>query len=144
MQASRSHEQGAAKVLIVIVLLILAVLAYAGVQLVPLYWDHEDLEETIQTTMISALVPPHKDVEATVKRKIITMLDDMGAQYNQENIKVDVSDDYKTIHVEVWYARSHHLPWYPNPKQFYLKLDHKVFLPTTIDLPKRTPLPDLE
>ena len=138
----RRNEQGSAKILTIIGILILAVLVYAGVQLFPLYWDHGKLEETVRTTMISALVPPYKDVDSNVKQTIITLLDEMGAQYEKEHVKVEVSSDNKSIHVEIWYSRTHHLPLYPNPKRFYSKLDHTSILPKAIDIPKRTPLPE--
>lgn len=140
MHVSRRNEQGSAKIITVIILLILAVLIYVGVQLFPLYWDHGDFEETVRTTMISALVPPYRDVDANVKQTIMSLLDEMGAQYEKEHVKVEVSSDNKTIRVEVWYSRSHRLPLYPNPKQFYINVDHTSILPKSIEVPKRTPL----
>lgn len=140
MYISRRNEQETAKIITVIILLILAVLIYVGIQLFPLYWDHWDFEETVRTTMISTLVPPYKDVDPKVKQTIVRLLDEMGAQYEKEHVKVEVSSDNKTIHVEVWYSRSHHLPLYSNPKRFYINVDHTSILPKSIELPKRTPL----
>ena len=144
MRGSIRNEQGSARIITVSIILILAVLVYVGVQLFPLYWDHWDFEETVRTTMISALVPPYKDVESKVKQKIMTLLDEMGAQYEKEHIKVEVSSNNKNIHVEVWYSRSHHLPLYSNPKRFYINHDHTPILPKSIELPQRTPLEGIE
>jgi hypothetical protein len=144
MWLSISNEHGAAKSMTVILLLILAVLAYVGVQLFPLYWDHWNFEEAVQAEMISALVPPYKDVDSQVKQVIMRSLDDMGAQYEQEHVKVEVGAKNTSIHVEVWYSRSHHLPLYSNPKQFYSNLDHASLLPKSLELPKRTPLNGIE
>jgi len=143
MCLSIRNEQGLAKIMTVSIIVILAVLAYVGVQLFPLYWDHWDFEDTVRTAMISALVPPYKDVDSKVKQTIITLLDEMGAQYEKEHVKVEVESNNKKIHVEVWYSRSHHLPVYPNPKGFYINIDHAPLLPT-IKLPKRTPLKGIE
>ncbi len=67
----------------------------------------------------------------------------MGAQYEEEHIRVDVKDD-RTIHVEVWYSRPHHLPLYQNPKQFYIKVEHRSLLPKSIEIPKRTPIEGIQ
>jgi hypothetical protein len=144
MHVSISNEQGSAKILTVSILLILAVVVYAGVQLFPLYWDHWNFEEAVRTTMIATLVPPYKDVDSKVKQAIMTLLDNMGAQYEKEYVKVEVSSNHKTIHVQVWYARSHHLPLYPNPKRFYLNSDYTSLLPKSIELPTRPPLQGIE
>jgi hypothetical protein len=48
----------------------------------------------------------------------------MGAEYKEEHIKIEVSDNNKRMHVEVWFSKSHSLPLYQNPKQFYVTLDH--------------------
>lgn len=143
MRVSRRNEQGSGKVIVVILVLLLAVVGYAAIQLAPLHWDHANFEERVKETMISGLVPPFKDVEATVRQKIVGLLDEMGAKYEKEHIKIEISEDNRKIHVEVWYSRKHGLPLYQNPKQFYTKLDHTSILPK-LDLPKRTPLPDID
>lgn len=144
MSVTAKYERGAGKVIAIILILILLVVGYACVQLLPLYWDHATFEETVKSSMVSTLVPPYKDVEATVTQKIVASLDDMEAQYEKEHIKVEVGEKHKNIHVEVWYSRSHHLPLYANPKQFYISLDHKPILPKSLDLPKRTPVPGVD
>ena len=146
MHVSQKNEQGIAKIT-VILLLILAIAAYAGVQLFPLYWDHGNLEKAVQTTMMSVLVPPYKDVVSKVKQAIMTLLDNMKAQYEKEQVKVELSSNNKTIQVEVWYARAHHLPLYPNPKRFHLKVEHTSLLPIspkTLELPTRPPVQESE
>ena len=138
MDLSKNLERGAANVLIIIIVLVLVIGGYAGFQLFPLYWDHWNFEDTVRTVITA---PTGKDVEAGVKQQIMQLLDRMGAQYQPEHVRVDVNTEQKSIEVEVWYTRPHHLPLYPNPKQFYLKLRQASILPK-INLPQRTPLPE--
>ena len=144
MRISRRNEQGAAKVIVIILILLLAIAAYAVIQIAPLHWDHAKFEERVKESAISRLVPPFKDVETTVRNDLAGLLDAMGATYEKDHIKVEVSEDNRTIHVEVWYSRKHSLPLYQNPKQFYTKFDHTSMLPKTLNIPKRTPLPDID
>ncbi len=141
---SRKNEQGSANVIVIILGLILAILIYVGIQLFPLYWDHWNFEDSVRTTMMSALVPPYTNVAPQIRQTITTLLDNMRAQYEKEHIKVEVTSDNRKIHVEVWYSRSHHLPVYSNPKRFYITADHASILPKPIELPKRTPIKELE
>ena len=67
----RRNEQGSAKILTIIGILILAVLVYAGVQLFPLYWDHGKLEETVRTTMISALGRRNTEHQVDATRQLL-------------------------------------------------------------------------
>ena len=143
MRNIRKQEQGSAKVLLIVLLVLLAIGAYAGIQLFPLYWDHWNFEETAETQMVATLASARENIDATIKQQIVQLLDNMGAQYQPEHVRVALSTDQKSVQVEVWYARPHHLPLYPNPKQFYLKLEHKLLLPK-LNLPQPTPLPQTE
>lgn len=143
MRAIQKHEQGSAKVLMIVLLVVLAIGAYAGIQLFPLYWDHWNFEEAAQSQMVATLASAKQDLEATVKQQIVQLLDNMGAQYQPEHVRTALSSDQKSMQVEVWYARPHHLPLYPNPKQFYVKLEHALLLPK-LNLPQPTPLPQIE
>ena len=128
---------------LIVLLVVLAIGAYAGLQLFPLYWDHWNFEETAQSQMVATLASARDNIEATVKQQIVQLLDNMGAQYQPEHVRATLSSDQKSMQVEVWYARPHHLPLYPNPKQFYVKLEHALLLPK-LNLPQPTPLPQTE
>ena len=129
---------------IVIGVILLLIAGFAAIQLFPLYWDHWNLEKTIENEMLNRLVPPYKDIEVGITQKIISVLNDIGALYEKEYIKVEVLPDNSRVSVEVWYSRSHHVPFYQNPKQFYIKLEHATILPKKIDIPTRAPLPNIE
>jgi hypothetical protein len=144
MRNALKNEHGSAKVIVIIGVILVAIAAYAAIQLAPMHWDHANFEERVKESAISRLVPPFTDVETTVRNDLAGLLDAMGAAYEKDHIKVEVSEDNKTIHVEVWYSRSHALPLYQNPKQFYTKFDHTSMLPKTLNIPKRTPLPDVD
>lgn len=143
VREKRTSEQGAVNILLIILLVILAIGAYAGIQLFPLYWDHWNFEKAAQSQMVATLASARENIEATVKQQIVQLLDNMGAQYQPEYVRAALSSDQKSMQVEVWYARPHHLPLYPNPKQFYVKLEHALLLPK-LNLPQPTPLPQTE
>jgi hypothetical protein len=123
------------KVVIILFVIVAALGVYAAFQIMPLSWDHARFEQLAKGAMMTALVPPYTNVEETVKKQIAALLDNMHATYQPEYIKVTVSEDFKKIQAEVWYSRSHGLPFYQNPKQFYSKLEHASLLPK-INLPK--------
>lgn len=131
------------KVVIILLVIVAAVGAYAAFQIMPLSWDHARFEQLAKDAMVTALVPPYTNVEETVKKQIAGLLDDIHAQYEPEHIKVTVTSDFKKIQAEVWYARSHGVPFYQNPKQFYSKLEHTSILPK-INLPKPPTMPPLD
>jgi hypothetical protein len=138
-----SKQHGLAMSAVIVILAILGIAGYAASQLFPLYYAHWDLEQGIQTTLMGALTPPYTDVVPKVTQAVTQMLDKLGAQYAKEQVKVELSSDNKTIQVEVWYARPHHLPFYPNPKRFYVKVTHTALLPIspkTVEIPTRPPL----
>ena len=136
-------ERGDANIIMIVLLVIVVIGIFVGFQILPLRWDHAKFGQQVQTVMISTLVPPYKDVAATVTQKITTLLDSMGARYQKEHIQVEVGAENKNLHVRVWYTRPHHLPLYQNPKQFYLELDHTPLLPQ-INIPKRATIPPIE
>jgi hypothetical protein len=144
MRNALKNQHGSAKVIVIIVVILLAIAGYAAIQLAPIHWDHANFEKRVEESAISRLTPPFTNVENTVKNEIVGLLDGMGATYEKDHIKVEVSEDNRKIHVEVWYSRSHALPLYQNPKEFYTKFDHKSILPKTLNLPKKTPLPDID
>jgi hypothetical protein len=138
------NERGNTTVIIILVVLAIVIIGFAATQLAPLHWDHATFEQAVQTTMISEMVPPYQGVETTVAQKIMRELDAIEAFYEKDHIRVNVNDADKTIQVEIWYSRSHHLPFYQNPKQFYLKLRHKPMVPKSINIPTPRPLPNIE
>lgn len=145
MNMLRCPEQGSGKIAVIVVLVIAALGGYAAFQIMPLSWEHARFEQLAKDAMIGAVVPPYKDIDKKIHESISASLNEMKAQYQPEHIKVDVSPDFKHIQVEVWYARSHGLPFYQNPKQFYSKLEYTPILPKTIDIvPQRPTAPPLD
>ncbi|MCP4399980.1 MAG: hypothetical protein GY801_22070 [bacterium] len=144
MKRMLMNRRGSATVFIVIGVVLLAIAAFAAMQLFPLYWDHWNFEDTVENEMLHGLVPPYTDVEGTIAKKIVSLLKNIGADYKEEHIKVEVLPNNSKVFVEVWYTRSHHLPFYQNPKQFYLKSEHATILPKKINIPTRAPLPNVE
>ncbi len=126
MKQLRRSERGVSPVVTIIVVLIIAIVIYAGVQIGMLQLAYMNIKEKTKAEMIYALVPPYTDVAATVKNKIIGLLNESKVQYKEEQIIIEISDDNKSMKVKIWFAKSHSLPLYQNPKQFYIELDHRA------------------
>ena len=120
------NERGAAGIKAIIALIILGALAYIGIQLIPLYWDHWNFEDEVASEVQFAYVKHDKNkVQENLTATICSLLDAMGAQYEKKNVRVKVDQSTKKITVEVWYSRTHNLPVYPpSPKPFYIKVEN--------------------
>ena len=124
---SPKRQSGSTPVIVVIVI-VLAIIVFAATQIFPLYWDHWNFEESVSTAIKLELVPPYEEIEQQATQKIISLLDTMGAVYDENNILVKADPNVKKIQVEVWYSLPHHLPLYPNPKPFYIKVEQKAII----------------
>lgn len=109
----------------IVAFIILGIVIYIGVQVVPIYMDHWNLEDEIKEKLQYAFVSGSGDVEKRLKKEISTLLKDMGAIYEQKDVQVKREGSRK-LSVDIWYARSHKLPVLQNPKQFHLHLENKV------------------
>jgi len=120
-----TNERGAAGPKAIIAILILAAVIFAGVQLVPLFLDHWNLEDDLKTQVQFLFVNVREKRKEHLTKWVAGELKEMGAKYDAKSgIKVEVDNGKKKVKVEVWYTRSHKLPIYPNPKQFYIKREN--------------------
>ncbi|GAK56334.1 hypothetical protein U27_03296 [Candidatus Vecturithrix granuli] len=119
-------ERGAVGIKAIIALVIVGVFVYAGIQLIPLYWDHWNFEDEVTTNVQFAYVNYDREkVQEALTAAIYGMLDKIGAQYEKKNVRVKVDNNTKKITVEVWYSRTHNFPVFPpNPKPFYIKVEN--------------------
>lgn len=120
------NERGAAGIKAIIAFVIVGVCIYAGIQLTPLYWDHWNFEDDVTTKVQFAYVNYDRDkVQEALTTTIYGMLDQMGAQYEKKNVRVQVDSSTRKITVEVWYSRTHNFPIFPpSPKPFYIKVEN--------------------
>ena len=116
------NGQGGADPSSIITLAILAVAIYAVFQIFTVYDKHWTFEKHVKTLVQFAFINLHGDRKQQIFDQIIDMLDDMDAQYEKKNIRVNVDEKEKTITVEVWYAQTINLPFFPNPKHFHVKI----------------------
>ena len=126
MKHLRSYERGAAPLVTIIVVLIIAIVIYAGVQIGMLQLAYMNIKEKTKAEMIYALVPPFEDVDTKVRNKIIGLLNESNVEYKEDQIIIDLSENNRSRKVRIWFAKSHGLPLYQNPKQFYIELDHRA------------------
>jgi len=116
------NEHGTGGLQTIIALAVLAAAVYAALQIFTVYDKHWTFEEHVKTLVRLAFVNLHGDRKQQIFDQIIDMLDDMGAQYDKKDIRVNVDKKEKKITVEVWYSQTVKLPFFPNPKQFHMKI----------------------
>ncbi|MDY6952804.1 MAG: hypothetical protein SWE60_14930 [Thermodesulfobacteriota bacterium] len=117
-----SNECGTAWIKAILTLAILGALVFAGFQLVPIYWDHYNLKESIRGKLEFAFVNHPQDTQRSIEHEIIKLLNAMDADYEREDVRVQADRSEKTIHVDIWYTRSHELPFYENPVELHVGL----------------------
>ncbi|MDY6987504.1 MAG: hypothetical protein SWQ30_05540 [Thermodesulfobacteriota bacterium] len=115
-----SNECGRAWIKAILALTIIGAFVYTGIQLVPIYWDHYNLRESIRGKLEFAFVNHPRDTQRSIEHEIIKLLDSTDVDYTREDVRVQVDRSEKTIHVDIWYTRSHELPFYQNPVEFYI------------------------
>jgi hypothetical protein len=121
---SARDESGRLGLKALVTLAILVGLIYSAFQLVPIYWDHYNLRESAKEKASFALVRHPLQPRESLEREIFTLLESVGAQYEEEDIVVEVDQLNKEIFVSVRYSRHHELPFYQNPKEFYFEVQH--------------------
>ncbi|PIE33459.1 hypothetical protein CSA56_11675 [candidate division KSB3 bacterium] len=119
------NERGGAGVSAVLAIALLAACVFVLFQLVPIYWDHWSLEDEIKTKIQFAFVNYPREVKRHLTEEIKKELNEIEANYKEKDLKINVDERAKKIKIELWYTRSHNVPFYPpNPKQFYIKLEN--------------------
>jgi hypothetical protein len=121
------NERGAAGLKAIIAIVILIAVIYTGIQLIPIYLAQYNFEDKVKGEITLAFVNYPQDTQKKLESAIMGMLNDMGATYDKKNVRVKVGGDQsaKKIVAEVWYSRTVDLPFFPNPKQFYVKVENK-------------------
>jgi len=119
------NQRGGAGVSAVIAIAILGACVFVGWELVPIFWEHWNLEDDVKTKMQFAFVNYRGDVKESLTKDIKDALNEMGAQFKEKDLKIKVDERSKKIRIEIWYSRTHKVPFYPpNPKQFYVKVEN--------------------
>jgi hypothetical protein len=119
---SAGNECGRAFIKTILVLMIIGALIYSGFQLVPIYWDHYNLRESIKGRLEFAFVNYPRNTQRSIEHEIINLLNSTDADYARDDVKVQVDKSEKIIRVDIWYSRSHALPLYQNPIEFHIEL----------------------
>lgn len=122
--SSITNERGAAGPKVIIAVAIIAAVVYAGIQLVPIYWDHWNFEDEVKTQVRFLFVNVNQKRKEYLEGFAERKLKEIGAEYDKEKgVRVKVDDSKKKATVEIWYSRRHKLPLYTNPIQFYIKVE---------------------
>jgi len=130
MKRNISHitkERGSAGIKAVIAIAILAAIIYGAIKIIPIYVDHYDVEDKIKEDILYAGQRFGGEIQKGLTKRIYQYLDGIGAEYNKEKeVRVSVNKGTKLIKVEVWYRRSHNIPFFP--KQFEIQVGGKFGL----------------
>ena len=121
---SKRNECGRIGLKAVVSLAILGALAYAAIQLAPMYWDNYNLRESVKEKMKFTFVRHPIYPQETLENEIFDLLNAIDAQYEEGDVRVEVDKSNKEIYVDIWYGRSHKLPFYENPKEFHIELEY--------------------
>lgn len=114
------QEQGALPIGAIIAIAIVAAIIFVGIQLVPIYWDHWNFKDNANTSVQYVFVRYPREQVKKLQGEIEGGLKAIGADYEEKNVIVNVDERKKTASVEVWYTRSHKVPFIQNPLQFYV------------------------
>lgn len=127
MKLSLTNERGGAGPKAIIAIAVLIAVIYSCIQLIPIYWRHWSFEDALKEQVRFLFVNVNSDYETYLHNFIITELDLMRADYDKEkNIHVKVDMKLKRVDVKVWYSRTVKLPFFPNPKQFYVEAENTM------------------
>jgi hypothetical protein len=117
-RASLRNQRGAAPLKAIIAIAVLGVLIYWGIQIVPIYYDHYNLEDDIkQAVLIESSRLSTEESPKKIKDMVINGLKQIKAQFRETDVKVEIVGGNKIV-VDVNYWRQHNVPGFP--KQFHI------------------------
>ncbi len=121
----RSKQKGALPIGAIIGVAIVGSIFFVAIQLGPIYWDHANVKENIKESVRFVFIRYQRKQEERLKGEVLGTLNGVGADYEpvKENVKVKVDVKKKSASVEVWYTRSHSVPFMQNPIQFSVSAD---------------------
>lgn len=126
MNRLRNYQRGGSPIVVILVVLIIAGLIYVGFQIGLVQLAYMNIKEKTKAEMMYVMVPPFEDVESKVRQKIVGLLEEANAEYKDDQIVIELSENKRTMTVKIWFAKPHNLPFYQNPKQLYIELEHKA------------------
>jgi len=118
------NDRGSAGMKAAVAIAIVGAAVFAGIQLVPLFWGHWSFEADVKTAVRFAFDNHRQDTQKNLRKEIIGLINRIDAEYEDKDVKVTVEQAKKKILVEIWYSRAHSLPFYENPKQFYIRIEN--------------------
>lgn len=119
-----AFQRGGAGPKAIFATLVLIGLVYVGLQIIPMYYDHWTLQDKVKEDVDFAFVNLASSpgtMQEKLSKLITGRLTAIGAEFKKEQVKVTIPDGTQKITVEIWYTRTHKLPFLQNPKQFYFK-----------------------
>jgi hypothetical protein len=118
------HERGSSGLKTLVALALLGIAVYAGLQILTVYDAYWTFEKDVETLVRFAFVNLQGNRQQQIVDHIAEMLDSLNVQYTKHDIRVTVDDVRKQITVDVSYAQTINVPFYPNPKVFHTHVQH--------------------
>lgn len=81
-----------------ILILLIALLAYVGFKVGEAYWTYYQVREKVRESLVWSVPTPPKD-EASIAQKVISNVSDAGVQLKPKNIRITQTKDALTIRV---------------------------------------------
>ena len=119
---NNKHVRGGTGIKTLIVLGVLGVAIYTGLQIFKVYDAYWTFEKDVETLVRFAFVNIPNDRQQQIVHQITEMLDSIHAQYDMKNVKVTVDEEAQKITVDVWYAQIINVPLFPNLKFFHVHI----------------------
>ena len=122
------NERGGAGLSAIIAIAIVGACVFVGVQLIPVYWGHYNLEDDLKTLVEYAFVNySGQDIKNVVLRETKKGLDELGADYKDKDVKIQFIPDRKKIIIDLVYTKTHKVPFLTNPLPFDLHVENTTF-----------------
>lgn len=119
------NERGDGMITIIVILAIVGAMIFVGIQLIPIFWDHANLRDDILTVLRFAFVNYPQNTKERVTEDVKKLLTKSKAEYKDKDLKIEMKQEEKYLKVQIWYSRTHKVPFFQNPKQFYLEVDNR-------------------
>jgi hypothetical protein len=122
MTVRSQRERGALPLGAIIGLAIVGAIIFVAIQLVPIYWNHWDFESKAEESVTFVFIRYPRNHKESLQGEIVTVLDQIGAVYEEKDIIVEVNEKKKQASVEISYSRPHKVPFIENPLRFYVNI----------------------
>lgn len=118
----RSKERGGGKLNLLLTLLIVGALVFAGVKVIPVYVNNYELQDSMETEARFAVA--NRATPVQIRQEVWKKVVELGVPAKQDNLKVTYGQD-GLIQLTLDYSVSIDLVVYQWNKDFHIKADNR-------------------